>query len=501
MKMDMKEAVSVLFFLFFGILGIALFSAKQYPPVFVSIFVFCFVAFRLIAGYRRRRIGPLALLFLLCYALPFIHIVPYLWFDFRGEAPAIMWGLAANPYMTDQAIVELTAFIGAVGAAGLAVGVSLSGSRMTPQAPRGQKTGSPPHDAAALPMPIFLIWMGTGVILSWLFAPEQTIFTAAYTEGIAISQDWNFSSIWMFSYAFLLFCLADAILEPDPATARWKRRIFLVSGVLVVVYFQLLRGDRESLPFALAAMLMFFIWGAPGLPAVAGRKRSRETVFACLLAGIFFVSLLVGAMRFSLAGADLAAVGRLLFDLLESGAISLDNLLHGTWSAVLLTPLSVAGDHLTDLPAFKYGGDYLDLLLSLPPGFVADFVGYARPIDSFKGPAWEMTYGLGGVHAVVLPFRNFGMIGVFFILMLWGCLLVNAEKHFSRALTASSLAFLGVVAMALPHWLWYGEKNIINALIVWLILSLLYRISHQPARRYGEAPKQVMGNRSWVNAS
>ena len=33
------------------------------------------------------------------------------------------------------------------------------------------------------------------------------------------------------------------------------------------------------------------------------------------------------------------------------------------------------------------------------------------------------------------------------------------------------------VVMASPHWLWYGEKSGINAIILWLIFSFFYRVS------------------------
>jgi hypothetical protein len=143
---------------------------------------------------------------------------------------------------------------------------------------------------------------------------------------------------------------------------------------------------------------------------------------------------------------------------------------------VLLTPLSIAGDYINGSLPLKYGQTYLDLLSSIIPGFLADWIGYTRPIDSFRGPAWEMTYGGGGIHAVVVPFTDFRMAGVLVIVALWSFAFAGMERYLIRHLNVSRLALLGIIGMAIPHWLWYGEKNIINAFFIWLVISLLYRL-------------------------
>jgi hypothetical protein len=51
------------------------------------------------------------------------------------------------------------------------------------------------------------------------------------------------------------------MFEPFPRVRKLKRRIFFISFLLIVIWFQLLRGDRESLPCVLAAGLMYYMWG------------------------------------------------------------------------------------------------------------------------------------------------------------------------------------------------------------------------------------------------
>lgn len=442
----------------------------------VSVFVFVAGAWYLVNLYKLSRLGPLTTLLFVTYALPFIHVIPYLWFDFGAESPLILWGLTANPYMTDKTIIELMAMIGAVGAAGFAVGATLPQENM-PSESASEELLHRRTSERTLSMPVFLAWVAISLVLTWISAPAETVFTAAYTESRAIGADWNFSSAWMISYAFLVFALADSMFEASQSIGKLKRRIVLYTILLIVIWFQLLRGDRESLTFVLAAVLMYYVWGRGLLGSATERKKLGRPVMFFLVFVVFVVAYFVGVVRHTLVGVgSISDLRNVLSELKAVGVIRLDNLITGTWSAALLTPLSVAGDYINgSLPA-KYGQTYMDLLGSIMPGFLADWIGYSRPIDALRGPAWEMTYGLGGTHAVVVPFIDFRMAGVFLIVAFWGLAFAKIERRLIKELTVSRLALLGIITTAIPHWLWYGEKYIINAFVIWWIISVLYRM-------------------------
>ncbi|EKD98148.1 MAG: hypothetical protein ACD_23C00563G0002 [uncultured bacterium] len=140
------------------------------------------------------------------------------------------------------------------------------------------------------------------------------------------------------------------------------------------------------------------------------------------------------------------------------------------------------------------GEDYIDFLLSIPPGFVADAISYARPIDGLRGPAWEMRYGIGGTHATVVPFLNFRMAGVLVVTAAWACALHFGERRAVKRVTVVHLAFLGIMVAASPHWLWYGEKNVMNAIVIWLLLWGCYRFSIILIRAMQPASAE---NREW----
>lgn len=464
------KAVRPVLFLGIGIFSIFLFQADVFLPVWVSVAIFLGILLFLWFGYQQNRVGILMLLLWLVYALPFIHIIPYLWFDFSNEDPLILWGLRVNPYMIEEAIIQLTAMIGAVGGIGFALGVSLNNKAIV------RDTGMKRRSVRTLSTAIWVIWVIAGVALSWLSAPESTLFSDIYTESKSALDGANFGSAWMISYVLLTFALCDAILDQNPARRAFKRMLVFMAIAFVVVFLQFLRGDRESIPFVFGAIITYFYWGAP-----LTQKHQMQIPWKMILFGgfvLFVISIVVGGTRHSLVAIhDIGTLVGLLYDLYGSVVFDISNLLHGTWSAVLLTPLSVAGDHVYKLLPLKFGEDYLNLFLSLPPGFVADAVGFKRPIDAMAGPAWEMRYGLGGTHAAVVPFMNFRMVGVMVIPALWAYIISHLEKESLKRINVTNLALLCTLAMAAPHWLWYGEKNILNALIIWLLLAGLYKIS------------------------
>ena len=119
---------------------------------------------------------------------------------------------------------------------------------------------------------------------------------------------------------------------------------------------------------------------------------------------------------------------RLPENIAERDVFTVTNMLSGTWSGSLMTPLSVAGDYVFGFFDYRWGEDYKNLFLSLPPGFLTDSLGYERPLTLAGSVAHEMRFGIGGYHATVLPFRNFSLPGVFFVLAFIGFALTKIEK-------------------------------------------------------------------------
>ena len=80
-----------------------------------------------------------------------------------------------------------------------------------------------------------------------------------------------------------------------------------------------------------------------------------------------------------------------------------------------------------------------------------------------------MIYGLGGTHSTVLPFRNFGLLGVFFISSIVFYFLIKVDRLVSKKPSMSSIILVATLVTIIPHWTWYGEKNLLNGVIMYLL--------------------------------
>jgi len=476
-ELDAKINYWTLVFLLLGLSSTILFSLNIYYPVFLSVIFLGLVTIFFIINFYNSNIGILMPLMWLICALPFIHIIPYLWVPFdNSDLIQAWWGLQINPYMLDYEVIKLTGMIGATVGFGFAFGGSLLFREFKKNSLI--KSFTKKQLTYYLSFGVWIAWIGFGIFFSWLAAPEKNVFNAVYTQSDSLIKIFNFSSAWTVSYVILIFGFCDAILDEDAYQKKWKILVFLCSISYVVVYLQLLRGDRESLTLVVGLAITYFYW----FPKNNENHHSKYVFIKWFVAGIvlLIIQMLVGVMRSELYLVDSIDTLVAKFSLaLDLGTLGFANIFRGTWTGVALTPLSVAGDQVYGLLPIKWGSDYWDLLASIIPGFLADAISYTRPIDAHHGPAWEMRYGIGGTHFSVMPFMNFRIIGVFVISTIFSYSLILLETKALEKSTVGSLASLCTVVMIAPHWFWYGEKNGMNAVIIFICISLIYKMIKQ----------------------
>jgi hypothetical protein len=152
-----------------------------------------------------------------------------------------------------------------------------------------------------------------------------------------------------------------------------------------------------------------------------------------------------------------------------------EGLNNNTWTYLLLNNLGMAEEHASGRTEYLYGCTYLDYLKSLLPGTVTRSLGIDRPLETDRGPNyWYEGLSMGGIHPVCVPFRNFGALGAFLVLGVYGFVIGRWD------IGSSSPAFLprflyGSVATTSFLWFWYGDMNIIRCLMIVGILTAAYR--------------------------
>lgn len=399
----------------------------------------------------------------LVYSLPFIHLFPYIFSNFDDPSTIITCCYDVIPYMFDEQAISTLAMIATNGAIGIYLSFELINKIV-------QKKVLYKSQIRVLSMPQ---WIGFGFVslaLSILSQSSETIINAEYGKAEVLAVEIGFRSSWMISYVLLSFLFSDLIIDNNRKRSAIKFYIATALLIYITLFIQIFSGDREIFTLLIALFFLFKFWSK-------GDSANQKNIFGWETFLVFTLlvvaSKLIGFIRFQVVDININNLMGLL-DLALDEAIFTPKIIEGTWSAVYLSPLSVVGDYINNLRGLKFGIDYWELFLSLPPQFIAEFFGYTRPWDIMR-PAMEITYGLGGTHILVLPFINFGIYAIFPFAFLissavcWGVVKSNSNK------SVKGLSFLTVLVMIAPHAIWYGEKAGINGIIGWILILYLYK--------------------------
>ena len=455
------------FFLFLGLLTAFFFHIDLFYPVIFSLILTIIIFFYCFNRFNQKRIEILSLYILGICFLPFIHLIPYALPD-NIVNDIFMFGSGEGAIVLyDRKIVELTAMIGATSALGIAFCISIFDLK---QKYNLYSTLNISGDfIKTLPLVFWFFWFFCGLILFVGTTPMGgSIFNSQYHMQTRGFLD-IFPSAYLISYIILIFVIVDAFLDRTSFN-RGKIKKFFCLSIFFFISIVLSTGTRETLPLILGIILFYYYWANLYLKNNSIQKFPFKKLLLFVLI-LLFIGSIMGYIRSE-------AVDKNFVELVELIKIklSLNFFLLGTWSSSFVTTLSVAHDYVDGIQEFKFGKDYYNLFVSIPPSFVADFFGYTRPISTFAGPAYEMRYGQGGTHITVLPFRNFGIIGVFIISAIWFSIILYLEKNCNRRFSVITLSILVTIVTVAPMFLWYGEKTAITGAIIFSFFSFAYKV-------------------------
>ena len=433
------------------------FELGYLPPVQWSV-VGLFGLFA-VAMWRVRisELSLLARLALALYVLPFLVTLRYLFEDHVHWWPIPL----AEDFQDTPRTLEIMLALGLLGLVGLVTGLLLAGP-------------SRPTVATQEPLPVlgagsYLAGLGAAFGLSWLSAPSETILVARYSldQSVTPSSALHFDAAYLMAYILLCVLLVDADFDRGRPRRRSTKLLCLlaVSGY-IIVFHQLLRGDRECTGL-MAAML------AHALTSVHATGSTRPLVLRRRLVAVAVASAL---MVTGLVGLTVTRM-----TLGERALLSPQTLLEGatnsTWTAVLLSDLSLADRFRRGEMKVEGGRTYLDYLLSLPPGFLADALGWRRPLEASRGPfTLFMDVASGGCHLPLVPFMNFRWVGVFLVLTLNGWMLGRMERWANHPGRAQRFAYIATFTF-LPFWLWYGDMYLIRGAMGMALCWGAYRVA------------------------
>lgn len=449
-----------------------MFWFSQLPPLSVTVVL---LAALTVVAMSSMQITGLSLLPRLCiflFSLPFSATAGYLF-----DREYVWWQTPSNARLCqNHPMVNQMLWMALVGLCGMMIGLEFSGFAFTNRA-KADKSDRPRANVRLLPLFATAALLGVSFSLSWLHAPEKDIWQSAYASvesaaGKDVEAGLNSSSL--ISYLILILLYIDSEHEPLGASRRYLKQWAIGCVTLyIVVVLQFMRGDRECVGL-IAAFGMLYISGPMGDRArqqlkqgYLQLKRFYKVIIPLAVCAVAFVAL--GSLRHSASQAQTQHES--LADLIVDGATQ------NTWTAVALNNLGLAADYDAGTLTYLYGQTYIDYIVSLPPGAITKAMGIERPIDGDSNPSlWYFgSVATGGMHPVIVPFRNFGIWGVIVINLFWGAFIGYCDLNNDLYSIPRRLLY-GCLAVSAMRWFWYGDMSMIRALMIWAILALAYRI-------------------------
>ncbi len=448
-----------------GVLVAGAFAIAILPPLRVTVVALAMLSAIGIASLRVANLSMMSRLFVLLYSLPFSASLGYL-FD-----PGFIWARGVNsaPLCQIPDLINGMLTMATVGLCGLMAGIEGAAGYMRRFRPAIPVAVPGTADVPTLPLPVTVLLLLVSIALSWLHAPAKSIFEAAYTGNV----ETELKGAYLISYLILILLYVDFERDLHGSLRRRLKLAGLSATVAyIVIVLQFLRGDRECSGLVAALAMLCITSPAADAPEAGIGWFSGRMKRALLLA----VPLAVCVVAFAALGTLRRSVTEPTRYDPDTRSLAVKYFTRNTWTAVSLNNLGLATDYHYDNVEYLHGRTYWDYVLSLPPSPAAKWFGYVRPMDGPANPSlwYECLMALGGMHPVVVPFRNFGIWGVLPLLFLSGAFICCCETLNERG-TLSARLLYGCVATSSMAWFWYGDMNLIRALMMWAILLLLYR--------------------------
>lgn len=471
----------------YGIIAAGLFATAQLPPLRVTILLLAASSVVAMASLRVTEMSILSRLFVLLFTLPFSATLGYLF-----DVDYVWWHTRNNVVLCqNHRLIDEMLFMVIVGLCGMMLGFEVGAMKSVRTGPAFPGQVAKPPIRRTLPMPAVWFLLLLSFALSWLHAPEKSILAENYMSadsGMGKDMEAGLNSSCLISYAILILLCVDAEQESQGSRRQWQKLISvgLVTTYIVLV-LQLLRGDRECAGLVAALVALYITSPA----TVATRARIRQSMVRMSRAFKLFIPLSACVVAFLALGALRHTASQ------SSGNLSVwqtivDGATQNTWTAVALNNLGLAADYNYGTIEYLYGQTYFDYFLSLPPGAITKLLGYERPMEGAANPSvwYHRDVTAGGMHPVVVPFKNLGILGVLGILFLCGLFICRCEQANERG-TLSGRLIYGCLATGSMMWFWYGDMSLVRTLMCWAILIMLHRFVANPTSRVRQ-PSQTL---------
>ena len=301
---------------------------------------------------------------------------------------------------------------------------------------------------------------------SYLSAPANTIFEGAYYSFVSVKffNIPNFNAGFLISYIILIFLYLD--IERDSTKSIFlKKLLWYTIFFVIVIFLQVLRGDREFIGLILCLILIKVYKPIRIKTSTINNnrliiKKARKYILFFL----FFIILLlyIGIVRYSAMEGEFLITG--LF-------------IAAPWNMATLSFLAFFATDISQ--SYTFGLTYLNYILSLLPSFFYKIFNIDSPSwnENLAAKLVDTNLTSGGAHVALISISNFGIIGLIIIIFLYTYFANKIEKLAIEKGSKYLLIWIGIIC-ALPFWFWYGEMAVIRGVMTAYLLyySLNYKL-------------------------
>jgi oligosaccharide repeat unit polymerase len=320
----------------------------------------------------------------------------------------------------------------------------------------------------------YVVILSLLIITHALSFPSETIFSNTYmnirSEPGTLGIDRS-SGLILSIYLFVLCLWVDC--EKHHYANKIKLYAIILSIFIIVFMIELPRGERTSIGMIIGAFALYITY--PFKKNVADIRPIGEIIkkrFKKVLVPLFTIYILfflLADFRGEIHERDYGMTG-ISHSLINSYK-------GGTWVGALLSTLGLADEYVHKNIEYLLGSTYLQYIASLPPSPLAKLFDYKRPLDKIDVDpgVWYEGYTVGGLHPTVVPFKNFGILGVITIFGIFGYMIGKIELLSEKYTFWSRYIYAATFAGAV-HWFWYGDIYIIRVYMVAFFLGWFYKV-------------------------
>jgi hypothetical protein len=256
----------------------------------------------------------------------------------------------------------------------------------------------------------------------------------------------------MFNGVDLLITALLSITILSAMSKKSRLQLVILAGLfLLYIYTQITSADRNFIGILITGCIFYVSF-------------FRLTKFRFIAIGIGFILILFIGIYIAIerAGAELNL--KVLFTYAY----------YNSWMAVIRPVIDLIQFENLDVD-YLYGKSYLDLALSFAPSALYNSIGLVKPFVADNPAQWYAVEGGGGMHAVGVAIKNFGLLGVFLQGFLFSVFSIKLTEFTIRNNSVLSYAFFVCISITYMKSIWYSMLDFVNVITFFILFLCLIK--------------------------